>query len=166
MVTDRERTNTDSMVSSNKRSQVVGSLEAEELYVFRVAGSNLMGRGEYVETSQLLLSHQVGVPSPPTKPRIISWNDNSMTISTTVTKFGSEQNFSLNSILVLDDAEVSTGVRMSLADNYTLGSEVRLRMRNVSYRGDLRFAVKASNHLGSSLASEPSLRGNYHSKYE
>ena len=150
---------TDSMVLPNRRYQVVRGLEAEELYIFRVAGSNGMGRGEFVMTEDILLSHQIGVPSPPTKPRIVSWNDDSVTISTTLHKFGSELDFSLSSILVLNDTVVSTYMGMSLPDNYTLGDEVELTVANVSYRGDWRFAVIASNHLGSSLASELSLRG-------
>ena len=147
------------MVSPNKRFQVVGGLEAEELYVFRVAGSNGLGRGKFVVTEEFLLSHHIGVPSPPTAPQIISWREDSVTISTSVQKFGSEFDFLLNSVLVLNGTVVSTEVGTSLPGNYTRGEEVELQMRNISYRGDLRFAVIASNHLGSSPASQLSLRG-------
>ncbi len=153
--------NADSMVvPANRRFQIVGGLEAEELYMFRVAGSNGLGRGEFVATEELLLSHHTGVPSPPAQPQIIGWRDDSVTINTTLHKFGSELDFSLRSILVLNGTVVSADdVGVSLPGNYSLGEGVELTMTNISYRGDLRFAVIASNHLGSSLASELSLRG-------
>ena len=143
------------------RSLIVHGLEAEEYYLFRVAGSNQLGIGDFRETDGVLLSHSLGVPSPPSKPHIISWNDQvaSVTIRTTLYKFGLESNFSLGSILFLDDMEVMTVMGMSLPENYKLGDRIELSLMNVSYRGDLMFSVFASNFLGCSLPSQPSLRG-------
>ena len=148
-----------SVISSDLRFLVVHSLEAEEYYNFRVAGSNCLGMGEYRESDVPLLSHTLGVPSPPSRPRFIRWNQTSVTIGTTISKLGSELNFTLNLILLLNGVEVTTSHAMDLPDNYTIGDEVELTLTNISYRGGWRFMSFLTNHLGSSLLSEPSLQG-------
>lgn len=150
-------------ISPESRSHVVFGLESEEFYVVRVAGSNGQGVGGFRETGKLLLSHAIGVPSPPTIPKVIGWDEGKVTITTTVTKFGSRMNFSLNSILILNGTETPADMMGTgyLLVNYTLGEEVELMLVNASYRGDLRFAVMASNYLGSSPQSDPSLKGEW-----
>ena len=140
-------------------------LEAQELYIFRVAGANRLGQGNFVTTEDTLLSHHIGVPSPPSQPEIVSWSDEGVIISTIVHKFGSSLDFMLIPVKFLNETVVSSGVGTALPGNYTLGDEVQLHMRNVSYRGDWRFAVIASNRLGSSLTSQLSLRGRRQSSY-
>ncbi len=139
-------------------------LESEEQYEFRVAGHNEHGTGNFQLTSDLLLSHHIGVPSPPNRPSITSWEDDRVTLVTSITKFGSKLNFSLGYILVLNDTKVSSVRGMDFRGNFTLGEEVEVMVDNVAYRGDWRFAVLASNYLGSSLSSELSLRGQYRKK--
>ena len=147
------------VIPPERRLQMVHHLEAEEYYIFRVAASNRLGMGEFTETTETLLSHHIGVPSPPSQPLLVSWSRDSVIISTSLHKFGSERDFSLGSVLILNGTVVSTAMGMDLPENYTLGEELELTLGNVTYRGDWRFAVFASNYLGSSLLSEPSLTG-------
>ena len=150
----------DGTISPESRSHVIFSMESEEFYEFRVAGFNGRGVGGFGETVEPLLSHVIGVPSPPTIPRVVGWNQSRVTIATAVTKFGSRMNFSLGSILILNDTDTTADVIMGyLSEDYTLGEEVELTLVNVSYRGDLKFAVIASNYLGSSPQSDSSLKG-------
>lgn len=148
-----------STISPDRRYHVVHELEAEEHYIFRVAGYNKLGRGSFTETTETLLSHHMGVPSTPTRPEILSWKGDCVTISTTISKLGSGFNFSLSSRLLLNGMVVSTTVGMSLPDNYSPSEEVEMTLANVSYRGDWTFVTLACNHLGCSLLSEPSLKG-------
>lgn len=156
---DEELDSTNMTVSPGRRYHIVHRLESQENYIFRVAGSNKLGKGDFTEATQLLLSHHIGVPSPPLRPVIVGWGEDSATISTNIPKLGSELDFSLSSILILNGTRVSTSVGMTLPENYTLGEELELTVMNVTYRGDWRFAVFATNYLGSSLLSEPSLTG-------
>lgn len=157
--TEVEEQDMNTTISPDNRFHVVHQLEAEEHYVFRVAGSNILGRGDFTETSETLLSHHIGVPSPPTRPEILSWKGNCVTISTTISKFGSESNFSLGYVLMLNGTRVSAVTGMDLPEGYKLNESVELSLSNVSYRGDWMFSVFATNYLGSSLLSEPSLAG-------
>ena len=141
------------------RYHIVHQLESQENYVFRVAASNELGRGDFTETTDLLLSHHIGVPSPPSKPVITSWGEDYVTISTNVSKVGSELDFSLSSVLILNETVELISDGVDLPVNYTVGEELELMMMNVTYRGDWRFAVLATNYLGSSLLSELSLKG-------
>lgn len=149
-------------ISPDNRYHIVHQLEAQEEYVFRVAASNELGRGEFTEVHEPLLSHHIGVPSPPAQPVITGWGEDFVTISTNVPKFGSELGFSLSSVLILNGTQVSVSSETGLPENYSLGEELELVMGNVTYRGDWRFAVLATNYLGSSPLSEWSLRGVVH----
>lgn len=150
---------TNSGVPPERRFHIVRGLESDELYEFRVAASNEFGTGDYQNSSELLLSHEVGVPSPPSRPRVTSWKEGCATIDAKMSKFGSRLDFSLGYILILNDTQASAVVGIDFPGNYTLGEEVEIEVLNVSYRGDWRFAMLASNYLGSSLPSEYSLKG-------
>jgi len=149
------------LVSADTRCSVVHYLESEEHYHFRVAGSNILGMGEFTETDEAVLSHQTGVPSPPTKPVITTWTGDTVTVNTTLIKFGSKVNLSLSCVLLLNGTEIARFVGIELPQDYKLNQEVELLLTNVSYRGDLRFAVFATNYLGPSLLSELSLTGQF-----
>lgn len=142
-----------------RRYHIVRSLESQELYEFRVAASNELGMGEFQRTSERLLSHEIGIPSPPSKPRITSWKDGCATIAANLSKFGSRQDFLLGYVLILNHTDVLTVTGIDFQGSYVPGEEVEITVANVSYRGDWRFAVLASNYLGPSLPSEPSLPG-------
>lgn len=148
-----------SSVLPERRFHMVHNLESQELYEFRVAGSNVLGMGDFQHTGELLLSHEIGVPSPPSRPRITSWKEGCATITANLSKFGSRREFSLGYILILNDMRVLTVTGIDFQGSYIQGEEVEISVANVSYRGDWRFAVLASNYLGSSLPSEPSLDG-------
>lgn len=159
-----EADNTDQnlVAPAGSRSAIVRGLEAEQFYLFRVAGSNSLGRGEYTESSIPLLSHRTGAPSAPSQPEVLGWTVDTVILSTTLLRLGSELNFSLGASLFVNGTEVSTAseVVLGLPENYSIGEVVELSLGNVSYRGDLSFTVFASNLFGSSPLSEPSLIGN------
>lgn len=148
-----------SSVSPTRRSHIVQNLESEELYEFRVAGSNRLGTGDFRHVDEPLLSHEIGVPSPPSQPRITSWKEGCATIAANLSKFGSRLDFSLGYILILNGTQVQTVVGIEFHGNYTLGERVEITVANITYMGDWQVAVLASNYLGCSLPSDPSLRG-------
>lgn len=150
-----------SSVSPEKRFHIVRNLESQELYEFRVAGSNKLGTGDFRHVDEPLLSHEIGVPSPPSRPRITSWKEGCATIAANLSKFGSRSDFSLGYILVLNGTQVRTVVGIEFHGNYTLGERVEIAVVNVTYMGDWQFAMLASDYLGYSLPSELSLRGKF-----
>ncbi len=154
-----------SRISPYARRLIVRELEASELYVFRVSASNQLGLGKYEETREHLLSHHLGVPSPPTQPHVIAWTDNSVIVNTTLSKFGSRTNFSLNVIVFLNDTEIAEWTELTLSENYTAGRGIEIALVNVSYRRMLRFVAYATNYLGCSLPSNTSLEGKHQYDY-
>ena len=162
------RTITGDAISSSKSHLVVSpwlrqviayGLESMEFYVFRVAGSNHLGVGDYIETDVAILSHLQGVPSSPSQPQIHGWGKNTVVISTSIPKFGSQVNFSLSIVVFLNQVQVSTMIRIDLPEDYQERNEILLTLANISYRGEKTFQALATNFLGPSLPSDVSLEG-------
>jgi hypothetical protein len=150
-----------STVSPERRFHIVRNLESLELYEFRVAGSNEVGTGDFQHIDELLLSHEIGVPSPPSQPYITGWKEGCVTIAANLSKIGFRQDFLIGYILILNDTLVRIVTGLGFQGNHSLGEQVEITAVNISYRGDWQFAVLASNSIGYSLPSEPSLRGEH-----
>ena len=152
---------TNSSIPPETRFHIVRNLESQEVYEFRVSGSNELGTGDFQHVNEPLLSHEIGVPSPPSQPHITSWKEGCATITANLSKFGSTMEFSLGYILILGDVPMAIVTRIDFAGNFILGEQVEVTVMNITYRGDWQFAMLAMNSLGHSLPSEPSLRGKF-----
>lgn len=147
-----------SSVPPETRFYIVRNLESQEAYEFRVSGSNEFGMGDFQHVDELLLSHEIGAPSPPSQPLITSWKEGCVTITANLTKVGSTAEFSLGYILILDSVPTRVVTGISYMGNFT---QVEVAVTNITYRGDWQFAMLALNSFGHSLPSETSLRGKF-----
>ena len=146
-------------VPGNLRQSLVYDLEAESLYLFRVAAVNQLGMGNFTQTPQAIHSDAEGVPSPPTRPLIMGWGPNKVILSTSIPNIGS--NLSTFRLVALSGGS-SPRLTASLSlEEYQDGDTITLTGENTRYHGDLTFQVYAVNSLGPSLLSGSSLQGQY-----
>ena len=155
---DSSTTNSSFGIPPDFRSWIVNRLEAEEYYLFRVRAKNELGYGNFTESLVPILSHSLGVPSPPSRPVMVGWAENYAIVSSSVVKLGlpAVENVTMSVILMQRGVELERQTFEVLTD-YVLGSEIQLTYSNLSYRGDWQFAVSCSNVLGESIQSPLSL---------
>lgn len=142
------------------RSWIANGLEAEEYYLFRVRGMNDLGYGRYTESSDPVLSHRFGVPSPPSRPVVVGWAKDYAIFSSSIYKLGlpDAENVTVSIILMQNGAEIERQI-FEVSTDYVPTSELQLTYLNLSYRGDWQFTVSCSNVLGESIPSPPSSEG-------
>ena len=156
----RSITNSSYGVPPDFRSWIVAGLEAREQYLFRVRAMNELGYGSYTVSLAPILSHELGVPSPHSRPVISGWAEDYALVKSSISKLGlpSAENFTVFVILMQDRLEVERQM-FELPNDYELGSEIEFEFANLSYRGDWQFIVSSLNTLGESIPSPPSLHG-------
>ena len=136
-------------IPPGQRSWQVHGLESAVPYHFRVRGVSVEGVGAYNSTQVPILSHEVGVPSRPSRPRITCWTNVGMCVHSELS--GREP----VDVLVL----VCVGGLLNSTHTFTNHTSGNIRLSNVSYHGDLRVQVVVANKVGVSEPSQPSLSG-------
>ena len=142
------------------RSWIVNGLEAEEYYLFRVRGMNNLGYGIYTESSDPILSHRFGVPSPPSRPAVVGWAQDYAILSSSIYKLGlpDAENITVSIILMQNGAAIERQI-FEISAAYVPSSDLQLTYLNLSYRGDWQFTASCSNALGESIPSLLSSEG-------
>lgn len=159
-VSGSSRPNSSFGIPEEFRSWIVNRIEAEEYYVFRVRGMNHLGYGMYTESSDPILSHRFGVPSPPSRPVVVGWAQDYAIFSSSIYKLGlpDAENITVSIILMQNGAEIERQI-FEVSTDYVLSSELQLTYLNLSYRGDWQFTASCSNALGESTPSPLSSEG-------
>ena len=150
--------NTSSHIPPHARSWVINTLEASEIYHFRVRAISTGGIGGYT-VSDAVLSHSLGIPSTPAQPSIVHWTDSFATIRTSVRKLGTgrtNDSILVSVLLLRNGSEVARHAEVQL---YEAEEELLVVFPNVSFKGEWQFQVFVTNEFGDSRLSQPSLTG-------
>ena len=102
--------------------------------------------------------HPSGVPSQPTQPLIASWGEDYALLTTTIPRLGSNTSLSLTTLL-LENSTMEVARHTQTIEDYEPYTELQVQFPNVSYERLWQFQVFASNYLGDSELSIPSLAG-------